>query len=67
MAGAALPAAGAAALLVQYWKVETWLDIAITGVVIGLTYTLGFLALCVSKREREEICHYASRLATGAR
>jgi len=64
---AALPAAGGAALLVQYWKVETWLDIGITGVVIGLTYTLGFLALCVSKREREEICHYASRLATGAR
>ena len=67
--GPALLAAGAAALLLHYWSVQSWLEIGVAGGVIGLTYAGGFLAMCVSKREREEIYHYASRLllATGAR
>jgi O-antigen/teichoic acid export membrane protein len=69
--GPALLAAGAAGLLLQYFRVESWLDIAATGALISVVYTSAFLAMCVSKREREEIYHYASRLfaagAAGAR
>jgi len=65
---AALPAAGLAVLLSRYAYPETWLALGLQGIAIGLLYALTFLAICVSKRERELIFQYASRLlVAGAR